>query len=82
MLVEDVEIDGYVTAERDISQYIKDKDVIILPEMYVKYFSTQQMEIIKAFKGKIIECGYELDEGSVLYLESKIKKLKENKKVS
>ena len=79
---EDVEIDGYVTAEGDISQYINDKDVIILPEMYVKYFSAQQVETVKAFKGKIIECGYELDEGSVLYLESKVKKLKENKKVS
>ena len=79
---EDVEINDFITVEDDVSHYIKDKDVIIVPEMYEKYFSAQQMEKIMKFKGEIIECGYELDEGSVLYLETKVKKIRENKIVS
>lgn len=79
---EDVEINDFITVEDDVSHYIKDKDVIIVPEMYEKYFSAQQIEKIMKFKGEIIECGYELDEGSVLYLETKVKKIRENKIVS
>ncbi len=67
--------------ETDVRNYLKDKDVLLLPKLYEKHFSTQTVEAIHSFNGEIIDCYYEMDEGSVLYLETKIKRLLEEKRI-
>ncbi len=70
-----------VSGDVDIKKYINGKDVILVPESYDKYFGAQVIKTISNFGGDIIECNYEMDEGSVLYLETKIKKLCEEKTI-
>ncbi len=65
----------------DIEQYLVGKDVILVPKPYERYYNAQIVEILRAFQGDIIECNYEMDAGSILYLETKIKRLLEEKKI-
>lgn len=65
--------------EADIKAYLNDKDVILVPEAYEKLFSSQMTDAINKFSGEIINCYYKMDEGSVLYLETKIKKILDTK---
>ena len=65
----------------DISGYLKGKDIIVLPKHYVKYLTSNSIEQISKFSGEIIECYYEMDEGSLLYLETKIKRLLDKKTI-
>ena len=65
----------------DIECYLKGKDIIVLPKHYVKYLTGNAIEQISKFSGEIIECYYEMDEGSLLYLETKIKRLHDKKSI-
>ncbi len=65
----------------DIKSYITGKDIILLPKNYRKYLSGNAIEQISKFSGEIIECYYEMDEGSLLYLETKIKRLLDKKSI-
>ena len=67
--------------ETDIKAYIKNKDVILVPELYEKLLSTQAVDAIHKFSGEIINCYYEMDEGSLLYLETKVKRLLDQKTI-
>ncbi len=67
--------------DMDINEYIKGKDALLIPRHYKKYFGNEINEILKKFKGEIIECYYEMDEGSMMYLETKIKRLLEDKTI-
>ena len=67
--------------EEDIGEYLKGKDVILVPKHYEKYFGAQASAEIKKFGGEFIDCFYEMDEGSLLYLESKIKRLLNKKTI-
>lgn len=67
--------------ESDIEEYLQDKDVLLVPEGYEKYFSTAETEIFSKFRGQLVECRYEMDEGSILYLEVKIKRILEEKNI-
>lgn len=69
------------STDEDITSYIDGKDALLVPRNYKKYFSTEINEKIKKFKGELIECYYEMDEGSVMYLETKIKRLLEEKTI-
>jgi DNA-binding transcriptional regulator YhcF (GntR family) len=64
-----------------IQQYLVGKDVILVPRPYERYYNTQIVEILRGFRGEIIECNYEMDAGSTLYLETKVKRLLEEKKI-
>ncbi len=64
-----------------IKAYLEDKDAVLVPKLYEKYFSADAAGVLRKFKGEIIECNYELDEGSILYLEAKIKRLREEKTI-
>ena len=77
LYAEDVKTDSpvVITEEKNPEKYMKGKDVILLPRHYQKYFDAQTVEKLKKFKGELIECYYEMDEGSLIYLEAKIKKL-------
>lgn len=80
---EDINISGPFIASHDmeITDYLKGKDTILVPRNHKKYFGAEINEKIKKFKGEVIECYYEMDEGSVMYLESKIKRLLEEKTI-
>ncbi len=66
-------------SESNVGNYLSDKDVLLVPKAYEKYVSTQTAEMIRRFKGEVIDCHYDMDEGSMIYLETKIKRLLEEK---
>ena len=81
--VEEAEVFEPVVAvtETELKTYLADKSVVLVPKSYEKYFSTGIVKILKEFSGTVVDCYYEMDEGSVLYLESKIKRLLEAKTI-
>lgn len=68
-------------AGEDISAYLEGKDAVLVPRHFEKYFGSETSEKIKAFKGEIIDCYYEMDEGSLIYLENKIKRILNQKTI-
>ena len=66
---------------QQIQQYLVGKDAVLVPKPYEHYFSAQIVECLRAYPGEIIECNYEMDAGSILYLETKIKRLLDEKKM-
>ncbi len=75
---------GAVTVEDSdtaIVQCLSMSDTLILPMRYDKLFPSSILAAVKKFDGKVIEAAYELDEGSMLYLNRKIKKLYEAKNI-
>lgn len=81
--VEEAEVCDPVVAaaETDLKKYLTDKSVVLVPKSYEKYFSAGIVKLLKGFKGTLVDCYYEMDEGSVMYLESKIKRLLETKTI-
>lgn len=67
--------------EADVEGYLKDKDMVLVPKSYEQYCDAQTAELLRQFGGELVDCYYEMDEGSVLYLETKIKRLLEDKKI-
>ena len=81
--VEDARIFEPIIAdsESELKAYLADKTVVLVPKHYERYFSAGAAELLRNFSGKLIDCYYKMDEGSVLYLESKIKRLLEAKSI-
>lgn len=67
--------------EADIAAYLNGLDAVLVPKAYEKYFTASAVDALRHFKGEVIECYYEMDEGSLLYLEAKIKRLLEEKQI-
>lgn len=67
------------TPELNLSDYLQDKDVVLVPKGYEKLLGGSAARELADFRGQIIECHYVMDEGSVLYLETKIKNLLDEK---
>ena len=65
----------------NINAYLKDKDIILVPESYEKQLSEQTVSALHKFSGEIVNCYYEIDEGSLLYLETKINRLLDKKNI-
>ena len=65
----------------DITAYLSDKDILLVPESYDKLLGAQAVAAIHGFRGNVIPCYYEMDEGSLLYLETKIKRLLDQKSI-
>lgn len=80
---EDVVLHAPMTAEtpEEIGGYLQGKDAVLLPRFYERLFGNQITPALQAFRGALIECNYEMDAGSVLYLETKIKRLLDEKKI-
>lgn len=68
-------------ADTELKRYLEGKSVVLVPKSYEKYFGAGAVEILRGFAGELVECYYEMDEGSVLYLENKIKRLLEGKTI-
>ena len=69
------------TPNMDLEGWLKGKDVILVPKNYEKYFTAKAVDCLRRFPGERIECFYKMDEGSVLYLEEKIKRILEKKSI-
>lgn len=67
--------------DMDVNSYLAGKDVILVPVDYNKYCNTATAESLRLFKGQLVECSYKLDEGSLLYLETKIQRMLEEKSI-
>ena len=67
--------------ELDMAACLQELDVVLLPKGYEKYCSREMAEQIAQFSGKCIECSYEMDEGSFLYLQEKFNRIQQEKKL-
>ena len=67
------------SAELDTEAYLRDLDVVLLPQNYEKYCSGKDARLLAAFCGTKIECSYEMDVGSFLYLQEKTRRIVEEK---
>lgn len=69
------------SAELDVAGYLKDKDAVLVPKDYEKYCNAEAGKLLRRLKKqeRLILCSYEMDEGSVLHLEEKLKLLRQKK---
>ena len=65
----------------DAKSYLEGKDVVLVPQDYEKYCSAQMASALHFFPGRLIECSYEMDEGSFIYLQEKTKRILEEKTI-
>lgn len=65
----------------DLEAWLEDKDAVLVPREYEKYCQIPAREALQRFseRKKLISCGYEMDEGSFLYLEERIRRAQEKK---
>ena len=57
--------------------YLADKSAVLVPENYERYADADALRALEDFsrRGRIIPCAYQIDEGSLMYLEEKIQSL-------
>ena len=67
--------------DMDIINFLKGKDAVLVPKDFEKYCTLQVARQLQNFRGKLIYCSYELDDGSLLYLQEKTKRLLEAKNI-
>lgn len=67
--------------DMDIEAFLRGKDAVLVPKDYEKYCTEQVARSLHKFRGRLIECAYEMDEGSILYLEEKTKRILETKTI-
>lgn len=65
--------------ELDIREFLRDKDAVLVPRDYEKYCDAQTAGCLDQYGGRLIECSYELDAGSFLYIQEKTRRLLEEK---
>lgn len=62
--------------------WLQDKDVVLVPKDYEKYCGSGAAALQRfGERKKLILCGYEMDEGSFLYLEERIRRAQEEKPI-
>jgi DNA-binding transcriptional regulator YhcF (GntR family) len=66
----------------DWDAWLSDKDAVLLPKAYERY-AGNGTENLRQFgeRKKLIPCDYEMDEGSFLYLEERIRRAQEEKTI-
>lgn len=84
MYTDGVEVHGpeVFTPQLDMQNYLKDKDAVLVPRNYEKYCDATTAGYLDRFEGKLIECSYEMDAGSFLYLQEKTRRILEEKSIS
>ena len=65
----------------DLGAYLRGKTAVLVPQDVEKYAGAEQLAQLRAFAaaGQVIRCAYEMDEGSFLYLQEKLNRLRERK---
>ena len=78
---EGVELDAprIFDPQMDMQTYLQSKDALLVPRNYEKYCDARTAGILGRFEGKLIECSYEMDAGSFLYLQEKTRRILEEK---
>lgn len=66
----------------DWEAWLQDKDAVLVPKDYEKYCGSG-LKYLQRFgeRKKLIQCCYEMDEGSFLYLEERIRRAQEEKPI-
>lgn len=79
----DVNVSDPVVAEArmDVEGFLREKDAVLVPKGWEGFFPARTREMLESCSGKLIPCGWEMDEGSLLYLETKIKRLMDAKSI-
>lgn len=69
--------------ELDLDAFLEDKDVVLVPKDYEKYCSRPEESRLQSFAAhkRLISCAYEMDEGSFLYLEERVRRALEEKPI-
>lgn len=67
--------------QMDVQEYLKDKDAVLVPKNYEKYCDVRTAGYLDRYEGKLIECSYEMDAGSFLYLQEKTRRILEEKTI-
>lgn len=67
-------------ASLNAEDYIRDKDVVLVPFGYEKYCDPKAARALEA-SGKLLMCGYEMDTGSAMYLNERLEQLKRAKEL-
>ena len=67
--------------ELDIVRFLEDKDAVLVPRDYEKYCDAYTAQCLERFRGRLVECSYEMDAGSFLYLQEKTRRLLEEKQL-
>lgn len=65
--------------QMDMQAYLRSKDAVLVPKNYEKYCDAHTADCLARFEGKLIECSYEMDAGSFLYLQEKTRRILEEK---
>lgn len=80
---EEVTVDTPVVIAQSTSMepYLKDKQVLVIPEDLEAHCSSKVLEQLRHFSGQIIRCAYELDTGSMLYLQEKCARIIKSKTI-
>lgn len=63
--------------------FLSGKSAVLVPEGFERHANAEGVSSLQNFarRGKLIRCAYEMDEGSFLYLQEKISRLREKKAV-
>ena len=67
--------------ETDVDLFLLDKDTVLVPADFERYCDGTVAQKLLEFAKQhtLIRCAYEMDEGSFLYLEEKLRTLREEK---
>lgn len=67
----------------DYSTFFRHKTAVLVPEEFERYISDETLQLLQQvdYADKLIRCSYEMDEGSDLYLQEKIGRLREKKSI-
>lgn len=65
----------------NMRKFLQGLDVVLLPRHYEKYCSGETADLLANFLGERIECSYEMDEGSFLYLQEKTRRIMEERTI-
>ena len=62
---------------------LEQADAVLLPEHYEKYCTQRELEQLDSFarRSTLVTCAYQIDEGSFMYLEEKIQRLRSKRKI-
>ena len=65
------------------AELLETADAVMLPENYEKYCSARELEQLRAYgeQAPLLRCAHQIDEGSLMYVEDKIERLRNGQKI-
>lgn len=70
-----LEMPEVFSPELDLQRVLQGWDGVLVPKNYEKYCSAEAANLLARFEGRLIECSYEMDEGSFIYLQEKTRRI-------